>query len=161
MSNLESPESLETLEMLLARQKTETGDTRFSRETARLAGVKSGASRRPMEKEKDARRAYSYVCQTADLIAARLHTGTTQCPHCKRGGPIDPRLLQTLSTTLSNLCETILAYAWGRPSQESKAKREGSIEEYKAALREVVSEENESYIPAELLTDDTKPIPEE
>lgn len=141
-----------SLEDLLAKRKEETGTTTFSREAARLAGVKSGAARRPMEKEKDARRAYAYVCQTADLIAARLHTGYTQCPACKRGGPIDPRLLQTLSATLMNLCDTILSYAWGRPAQESKSKREGSIEDYKQALREVDSEDNKAYIPVELET---------
>jgi len=139
-----------SLEDLLAKKKEETGSTTFSREAARLAGVKSGASRRPMEKEKDARRAYSYVSQTLDVIAARLLAGYTQCPHCKRGGPIDPRLLDSLSRTLNNLSDTILAYAWGRPAQESKSKREGSIEDFKQAMREVSSEDNIKYAPPEL-----------
>jgi hypothetical protein len=139
-----------SLEDLLAKSKEETGSTKFTREAARLAGVKSGAARRPIEKEKDARMVYSYVKQTADMLAARMLTGTAMCPHCKRGGPIDPRTLQTLASTLKDYIDTILYYAWGRPSQESKDRREGSIEAFKQAQREVNSEDNKSYAPPEL-----------
>lgn len=139
-----------SLEDLLAKAKEETGSTRFSREAARLAGVKSGAARRPIEKDKDARRVYAYIVQTADMLAARMLTGTAVCPHCKRGGPIDPRTVQTLATTLKDYCDTILNYAWGRPSQESKDRREGSIESFKQAQREVNSEDNRDYAPPEL-----------
>lgn len=150
-----------SLEQLLAKRKEETGETTFTPEAARLAGVKSGAARRPVDKDKDARRAYSYVAQTLDVIAARLLSGYSKCPHCKRGGPIDPRLLDSLSRTLNNLSDTILAYAWGRPAQESKSKREGSIEDFKRAQREVNSEDNKSYLPPELASVIEEIIPSE
>lgn len=139
-----------SLEDLLAKSKEETGSTKFSREAARLAGVKSGAARRPIEKDKDARRVYAYICQAADMLAARMLTGTAMCPHCKRGGPIDPRTMQTLASTLKDYCDTVLFYAWGRPSQESKDRREGSIESFKQAQREVNSEDNKDFAPPEL-----------
>ena len=148
MSDLSHPPG--TLEELLAKKKEETGDTKFTPEAARLAGYKSGMARRPIDKEKDARRVYAYIVQTADLLSARIHSGYKACPHCKRGGPIDPRLLATLASELKDYADTILAYSWGRPAQESKLTKAGSIEDYKQAQREANSESNKDYMPEEL-----------
>lgn len=139
-------EAIGSLEDLLARTKEETGETKFTKEAARLAGIKSGASRRPIDKEKDARRAYAYVCATMDAINARLQA-TKQCPTCKRGGPIDARLLDSLSRTLKEYTDTVMWHAWGKPAQESKLKRDGSVEDYKRAWREIQSEDHSKARP--------------
>jgi hypothetical protein len=127
------------------------GETsRFTPETARLAGIKSGASRRPFDervKEADAKRMYAYLAQCADLLACQLFTPA--CPYCKRQGPENIRDLDSMSRSLQSIAETVLAYAWGRPSQESKSEKAGSIDDYKRALREVRKEDSE-YVPDDL-----------
>ena len=124
--------------------------SRFNPETARLAGIKSGASRRPFDekvKEADAKRMYAYLAQCADLLACQLFT--PPCEHCKRQGPESFRDLDSMARSLQSIAETVLAYAWGRPSQESKAEKAGSIDDYKRALREVRKESSE-YVPDDL-----------
>jgi len=124
------------------------GRPKFDSEKARAAGIRSGVARRPMDKERDARRAYAYIAAGADMIAERLFI--PPCKHCKRGGPIDARLLDSLSRTLQSMCETVLQYAWGRPAQESKAAREGSVDDYKRILREIRHEDHSAYVPDDL-----------
>lgn len=134
------------LEELLAKAKAETGETKFTPDAARLAGIKSGAARRPIDKEKDARRAYAYVCQTMDTIGTRLQS-PKQCPHCKRGGPIDIRALESLARMLKDFTDTVIWYAWGKPAQESRLKRDGSVEDYKRAYQEVLTGDHAKHIP--------------
>lgn len=123
--------------------------TQFDSESARLAGIKSGAARRPLDKDKDARQMYAYLANCADLLACQLFTAP--CPHCKRQGPTDLRSINELARSLQTISELILFYAWGRPGTESSSNRAGAtVEDYKRAQREVQREDLESYAPDDL-----------
>lgn len=131
-----------------------SSDTQFDSESATLAGIKSGISRRPIDYEKDAKNAYKAALSLMDLLSDRIFT-SSYCKHCKRGGPIDLKTLDSLSRTLLALIESVQSRAWGKPATESRYGRTASLEDYKRLRREVekasqVTEDD----PNDLILDD-------
>lgn len=124
-------------------------DTQFTSELGRIAGVKSGLTRRPIDKERAAKRAYNYSVELMDMIATQIFV-PTKCDKCKRGGPIDSRTLDGLARSLLTLIEAIQSRAWGKPATESRIGREATLEDFKRAAREVKAAVGATDVPNDL-----------
>jgi len=112
-------------------------DSQFTSITGRIAGLKSGVERRPLDKEEVAKRSHKYAEAMMDLIFERI-MAPQPCDKCKRGGPADSRLLASLAKSLVDLIQLIQSRAWGTPAKESRYGRQASLDDYKV-LRSFVN----------------------
>jgi len=121
--------------------------TSFNSETARAAGIRSGASR--ALKKPDT--LVSVVLE--DLLYARAALVSClkaqHCKTCDRSGPANLRDLTDLIKQLSDLSEQILNRYRGRPSVESNLERHASPSEYAKAVKQLDDDSAEIELDAD------------
>lgn len=120
-------------------------DTKFSSETAKLAGLASGAARRAKNKENVADSALEDLLMFKALLMDMLKA--QPCDKCKRTGPRLNESVDIVKTLLSINSE-LLNRTKGKPPTETTAQRYGSVSEYRRALEDL--ETGEGDMPEDL-----------
>lgn len=120
----------------------------FTPEQSRAGGVKSGISRRPLDFDATAKRAYNYSVKLMDIIAA-LILEPKPCDKCKRP-PLDPRTLESYIKILGPILTSVQHRAWGQPGTGSKYGRESSLDDFAKLRREVERAKDSNLAPPDL-----------
>jgi hypothetical protein len=126
---------------------------KFSAESARLAGIRSGAVRRAKNHKTVAEQALEDTMTLKGLLNSLL--AAHKCEKCGRSGPRNTTEYIDVVKTLLALNSEILNRIKGKPSTETSAHKFGSVAEYRKAT--LALEESE----AESLPDDLPPAPNE
>ena len=125
----------------------------FTPEESRSGGVKSGISRKPVDFDANAKRAYNYSVKLMDIIAKEIFD-PKPCDKCKRP-TMQPRTLESYIKILGPILTSVQHRAWGQPGVGSKYGRESSLDDF-AKLRRAVEKSKDDNIP-----DDLPPPPDD
>jgi len=126
-------------------------ETQFNADTAKLAGLASGAARRARNKENVADSALEDLLMFKALLMNMLKS--QPCERCKRTGPKLSESVDIVKTLLAINSE-LLNRTKGKPPTETTAQRFGSVSEYRRALQDLDGGEDDR-------PDDLPPAPED
>ena len=126
----------------------------FTPEQSRAGGIKSGASRRPMDFDANAKRAYNYSVKLMDIIAMEIFE-PKPCDKCKRP-LLQPKTLEAYIKILGPILTSVQYRAWGQPGTGSKYGRESSLDDFAKLRRAVERAKTDNLTPPDL-----PPPPEE
>ena len=121
----------------------------FTPEQSRAGGIKSGVSRRPVDFESHAKRAYNYSIKLMDLLAERLFA-LVPCDKCKRGGPIELRTLESFVKILGPILTAVQSRGWGQPGTASPYGKSASLDDFAKLRRAVERAKDDNLTPPDL-----------
>ena len=119
----------------------------FTTEESRSGGVKSGISRKPVDFDANAKRAYNSSVKLMDIIAKEIFD-PKPCDKCKRPA-MQPRTLESYIKILGPILTSVQHRAWGQPGVGSKYGRESSLDDF-AKLRRAVEKAKDDNLPDDL-----------
>ena len=126
----------------------------FTPEQSRAGGIKSGVSRRPMDFDANAKRAYNYSVKLMDILAMEIFE-PKPCDKCKRP-LLKPKTLEAYIKILGPILTAVQSRGWGQPGTASPYGKSASLDDFAKLRRAVERAKDDNLTPPDL-----PPPPEE